>query len=176
MTALAFKGKRGGGEKKNTAGLSGLPPQTQNTCPNPAHVPGPPSCGSSCWCASGDRTGKFMMTSAKRSISRARLPAIRRATRGHAAVEAVTDTRHWALSCVLFRTALVCRMVMEWLVAIKRRHHHKSPLARRRGNCIVGQFPPPPPHFLCEFVKLACCLRQIGRRTRGEKKYREKTN
>lgn len=174
MTALAFKGKRGR-EKKNTAGLSGLPPQTQNTCPNPAHVPDPPSCGSSCRCASGDCTGKFMMTSAKRSISRARLPAIHRATRGHAAVEAVTDTRHWSLSCVLFQTALVRRMVMEWLVAIKRRHHHKSSLARRRGNCIVGQFPPNP-RFLCEFVKLACCLQQIGRRTHGEKKCREKTN
>lgn len=145
MTELAFKEKKK--EKKNTAGLSGLPPQTQNTCPNPAHVPDPPSCGSSCCCASGDCTGKFMMTSAKRSISRARLPTIHRAARGHAAVKAVTDTRKWSLSCVFFGSTLVCRMVMEWLVAIKRRHHHKSSLAQCRGNCIVGQSPCTPSSF-----------------------------
>lgn len=64
------------------------------------------------------------------------------ATRGHAAVSAVTDTRNLVLKLRDIHAAcLVCRMVMERLVAIKRRHHRKSWLAQCLGNCIVGQFP-----------------------------------
>lgn len=87
------------------------------------------------------------------------VPGYPQSTGRRVAVKAVTDTRNWSLNCVIFS---VGGMVMDWLLAIKRRHRHKSYWARYHGNSVVGQFPTV---FLCEFVKLTCCLQQIIRRT-----------
>lgn len=113
-----------------------------------------------------------MMTSAKRSISRARLPAIHRATRGHAAVEAVTDTRNWSLSCVLFRTALGPQDGNGVVGCNKKTASSQIIVGSASWKLHRGTVSPP--RFLCEFVKLACCLQQIGRRTHGERSVEKK--
>lgn len=58
----------------------------------------------------------------------------------------------------VIRAALVCRMVIECLVAIKRRCHRKSSLEQSHGKLHCGTFSSV---FSAGFVQLTCCLQQI---------------
>lgn len=130
MIALAFE-KEEGKKKKNMAGLSGLPPQTLNTCPNPPLTcPSLPRVVPAVGVRAATVQEKFMMTSAKRSISRARLPAIHGANARTRSGQSCNWYEKWLFKLRDVEAALVRRMVMERLAAIKTRHHRKSWLAQ----------------------------------------------